>query len=353
MLYFQIKDYSEFKEIFGTCKSPRGTIQNKILLAFWKGRFKRNPKEPASKIRNMIDLYQFIMEQLQVGMCPTRSANTVRFSFDSKDYVFNSNKYRSASLSGYGDYSKMGNDVKCCTVVDVNTGKICSIKPSKVLIDAFAASNVVLPPSVITYCAEKFQQDWEAYQLRQKNRYTLVVDDDFQSIYSQHKCSGNFGSCMTGKKCFNFYSESVVAKSAKLLDAEAGNLIVARCVLYPEAVNAKGKVVRYADRQYSSNGADRLKSLLIDRLYSEGLIDAHKAVGAGCREPEYIVDKTGSRLEDPRLTITCTLKSGGYNTYMDTFKYYLPEKGIACTRVPNRYMGQIVELNRTDEHIRF
>ena len=113
---------------------------------------------------------------------------------------------------------------------------------------------------VRAFNAEKFQQDWEAYQLRQKNRYTLVVDDDFQSIYSQHKCSGNFGSCMTGKKCFNFYSESVVAKSAKLLDAEAGNLIVARCVLYPEAVNAKGKVVRYADRQYSSNGADRLKN---------------------------------------------------------------------------------------------
>ena len=64
MLYFKIKDYSEFKEIFGTCKSPRGTIQNKILLAFWKSRFKRNPNEPASLCKNMTDMYKIVMDQL-------------------------------------------------------------------------------------------------------------------------------------------------------------------------------------------------------------------------------------------------------------------------------------------------
>lgn len=351
MLYFQIKDYSEFKDVFGTCKSPRGTIQNKILLAFWKGRFKRNPKEPASKIRTMIDLYQFVMDQLQVGICPNVGPNKVRFNINSRDYIFYSDKY-SSEFSTREHFAKSVNDVKCCMVVDKTTNKPCTIKPSKIIIDAFKASKAVLPPSVITYCVEKFQQDWEAYQLRQKNRYTLVVDDDFKSIYSESACYGNFGSCMTGKKCYNFYTESVVAKAAKLLDAEYDNQIVARCIVYPEAVDSKGKVIRYADRQYSSNGTDRLKSLLIDRLYAENIIDAHKAVGAGCREPEYIVNRNGDKLSDTKLSIVCTLKSGGYNTYMDTFKYYNPVTGRSYNHT-YRIGDRIIELNSTGERINF
>ena len=70
---------------------------------------------------------------------------------------------------------------------------------------------------------------------------------------------------MTGKKCFNFYSESVKAKSAKLLDSEAGNLIVARCILYPEAVNSKGKVILdFEYKEIKMINADVKKQTVVD-----------------------------------------------------------------------------------------
>ena len=39
MLGVQIKDYDEFRDIFGTCRSSRGSITNKILLSFWMHRY--------------------------------------------------------------------------------------------------------------------------------------------------------------------------------------------------------------------------------------------------------------------------------------------------------------------------
>ena len=39
MLKFQIKNYDEFRQIFGTRRSAIGTIRNKVLLDFWKSQF--------------------------------------------------------------------------------------------------------------------------------------------------------------------------------------------------------------------------------------------------------------------------------------------------------------------------
>jgi hypothetical protein len=329
MLYFKIKDYSEFKEIFGTCKSPRGTIQNKILLAFWKSRFKRNPNEPASLCKSMTDMYKIVMDQLTKvhNNIDVSNLHRVVIRIKDKEYVFYSSKYKTdGTLSAQG-----AKDIKCCTVIDVKTKKFCTVKPSKIIIDSFTSVGAKLAPSVITYCAEIFQSQWEAYRQFCLEQYRLVVDSNFEEIYSSERCLGNFGSCMTDRHHTSFFSTYVNAKAAKLIETESGK-IVARCIVWNEVKCDKtNKVYSYADRQYASNSDVKLKTLLVERLYEEGYINIHKDVTASCRDSMYISDRTGNRITDPKLSVTCTIQKGGALSYMDTFKYLDTNKGRLYT----------------------
>ena len=64
MLFFQIENYDEFRKIFGTCRSSRGCIQNKILLAFWVWYFKNHrPEEPSGLASNLKNLPEMEYDQ--------------------------------------------------------------------------------------------------------------------------------------------------------------------------------------------------------------------------------------------------------------------------------------------------
>ena len=67
MLKLKLKNYEEFKSIFGTRNSARGCIYNKILLSFWMHRFKVDKDGRATSIRNMDDLYKLVEEQLGIS----------------------------------------------------------------------------------------------------------------------------------------------------------------------------------------------------------------------------------------------------------------------------------------------
>lgn len=333
MLYFKIKDYSEFKDIFGTCKSPRGTIQNKILLAFWKSRFKRNPHEAASLCRNMTDMYKVVMDCLTnpTSYIDVTSLHLVKIKIKDKIFQFYTNKYTTMGIGTAGDVAQGAKDLKCCTVIDVKTKKFCIVKPSKIILDSFASVGAKLAPSVITYCAEVFQSQWEAYRQFCLEKYRLVVDSNFEDIYSSAHCLPNFGSCMTDRGHWGFYNAYVNALSAKLIETESGK-IAARCIVWQDVkCDRTNKVYNYADRQYATNGDIKLKALLVERLYEAGYISIHKDIGAGCREAMYICDRTGQRIADPQLSVSCTLKRGGSMSYMDTFKHFDLDKGRLYT----------------------
>lgn len=333
MLYFKIKDYSEFKDIFGTKNSPRGTIQNKILLAFWKSRFQRNPNEAASLCRNMTDMYKVVMDCLTN---PPANVNVtglhlVKIKIKDNVFYFYSSKYTTDGIGTAGNIAQGAKDLKCCTVIDAKTKKFCTVKPSKIILDSFASVGAKLAASVITYCAEVFQSQWEAYRQFCLEKYRLVIDDNFQDIYSSKHCLPNFGSCMTDRNHWVFYRDYVKALSAKLIETESGK-IAARCIVWPEVkCDRTNKVYSYADRQYAAHGNMKLKALLIERLYEGGHINIHKDVGAGCREAMYISDRTGNRITDPQLSVACTAKRGDSISYMDTFKYFDLNKGRLYT----------------------
>ena len=65
MLGVQIKDYDEFRDIFGTCRSSRGSITNKILLSFWMHRYLIDKDFRATQIKDMRSLFNLVMDSIQ------------------------------------------------------------------------------------------------------------------------------------------------------------------------------------------------------------------------------------------------------------------------------------------------
>ena len=98
---------------------------------------------------------------------------------------------------------------------------------------------------------------------------------------------------------------------------------MARCVIFNKVyVKGKDKTLRLAERQYSSEGDDDLKRILVNRLIAEGYIDGYKKVGAGCHDSRAFVLNDGTSLEEEHLSIRCDLDFGEPLSYQDSFKYY-------------------------------
>ena len=125
---------------------------------------------------------------------------------------------------------------------------------------------------------------------------------------------------MTDKDYWTFYRDSVSAKAA-YLENEDGK-IVARCIIYTDVIDGNGKHLRLAERQYSTDGDNSLKRMLVMRLIDEGKIDGYKRVGADCHSPKSFVDIHGNPFENDYFKIRCNLEDYDTVSYQDSFKDY-------------------------------
>ena len=338
MLYFQIKDYNEFREIFGTCKSARGSIQNRILLSFWKTRFKRNciidieNAGIASKIRTMSELFDTVMENLNQHI-PDVYQNLGQVSFRIKDqmYTFYCTKYTSVDPKATRVTNSTCIDPKCITVWDTHTKKKYNVKISKIFLDACQTNKVVIGEPTTIYCAEELQRRWEAYMNSVLGSLELVVDKDFHKIYNSECHAGPITSCMNNKNNYHFYEKSVNASAASLIDNNQEGKIVARCIIFHdvEICNREGKY-NFAERQYAVNDqGDMYKHILIQKLIEAHLIDFYKVIGASCGDVTALIDANGRPLKDTKVKIAMNLKYNDYLSYQDTFKNYYPDQHYA------------------------
>lgn len=371
-----------FKDIFGTCKSTRGSIQNKILLDFWKTRFKRDleiyrqkvaattdPKElkdlsffkacRAGEIQDVQSLYNLILSQIsttrpkdaQGNNLPSSAYGTVQLKLGDKHYNLYCTKYTSSTSGSSSSSQSLSfcSDYRCVTCIDRKTNKRCFVKASKIILDAIETSRAVIGQAATIYMAEEFQRRWETEQGKLLGGLHLVVDDHFDYIYDQNHCAGNFGSCMTGKHQYRFYNESVDASAAYITDDNQGGKIVARCILYHnvERDDTPGKTFNYAERQYSIS--DFYKHVLVAKLIESGQADLYKTIGASCHDIQAIMDKNGKRLGNPRLTIKAKkkLQRGDTCSYLDTFMYYYPQEQKFRNFVPRSSEDFYRELNHT------
>lgn len=340
MINFGIKNYEDFKKVF---VREDGKRQNKILLDFQMSKPLREYLRGSSyyhafrQCTNMADLFalcDFCVRHSGVGAYNVRIMDgdyrSDLYSTDAEGICVDGDfrSYRYANMEREGTIYKM---------------KIGKMYKHLILSTEFGKH---LPESTILYMCEEMTNKWMAYSASRCPSYELHVDDKFWKIYSSDECTGGFGSCMQDGSNYHFYEESVKAKAAYLTNA--AGLVVARCVIYTEVFDEEGNKYRLAERQYSSDGDDVLKRMLVYALIKDGHIDGYKKVGAGCHDPELWLDVNDAPMQNTRFSIRCNLNNGDYVSYQDSFKWYDKADNLAYNHSCDGDLEEL--LSTTDEY---
>ena len=330
MLIFNIRDYDDFKYVFGLETHGNGvkSRKNKILLQHLKNpaliRYCRKHNDwSLLHIRNMANLKQMVLDAIQESgkQDPTLQNKVILIG---KTYW--SAAYRTDEKEGLcEDFDK-----KAVRYINVKTEHPYKMKAGKFITALIKETELgkILSDSVINWLSEEFSADWQTYTYGQTPDVVLRVDGNFSKIYSEHWCRDFKGcSCMVGRDHHSFYEDSVEAKAAYITDKEG--YVLARAIIYTDAIDQYGKKWRLLERQYSKESNEVLKRTLIDHLIKAGEIDAYKQVGAGCSEATAFVDLNGNSISHLKFSIKCELDCYGTISYQDSFKWYDMDSNIA------------------------
>lgn len=343
MLYYNFKNYEEFKNLFGIVKHGNNheSRKNKILLAYLKNRDLLHQAVTTHDytllhINNMTELENRVTSEI---LANGNEAEDLPYDLQLLGKTYYSSIYETDEYRGLCE----DGDPKCIRYYNHKTGKIFKMKAGKLYRHLISETEFgrTLPNQVITYLCEEFAAKWQAYTTNKLPKHKLHVDQDFERIYSSECCEGDFCSCMVDKGYHNFYKYSVNA-SAAYLENESGK-IIARCIIFNEVKDQNDKVYRLAERQYSTGNNDVLKRALVDALIKGNHIDGYKKVGASCNEPNAFVGLNGESLCDRKFRIACDLNWDDDLSYQDSFKSYDMD-----TRIAANYSYGDLDLSVTD-----
>lgn len=343
MLYYNFKDYDEFKDLFGIIKHGNNTQsrKNKILLAYLKNKLSLhqaviNNDYTLLHISDMIELEKRMEKRIiQSGTEDT----DLPYELHLMNETYHSAVYETDEYMGLCE----DGDSRAVRYYNHKTGKIFKMKAGKLYRHLILETGFgkTLPEQVIICLCEEFAAKWQTFTMNRLPKHRLHVNRNFERIYSSECCEGDFCSCMVDKGYHGFYENSVNA-SAAYLENEEGK-VIARCIIYNEVEDQDGKIWRLAERQYSSGNSEILKRALVDALVKENHIDGYKKVGAGCHEARNFVDVEGNSLSDKRFRISCDLDWDDDLSYQDSFKYYNDS-----TRVADNYEEGCLFLDVTE-----
>lgn len=329
MLYYNFKNYDEFKDLFGIIKHGNHTQsrKNKILLAHLKDKALLhqtiiNDDYTLLHISDMAELEKKMEKEIiQSGT----EDDGLPYELHLMNKTYHSSTYATDEYQGLCE----DGDSKAVRYYNHKNERIFKMKAGKLYRHLILETRFgkTLPEQVITYLCEVFAEKWQTFTMNRLPRHRLHVNRNFERIYSSECCKGDFCSCMVDKGCHGFYENSVNA-SAAYLENEEGK-IIARCIIYNEVKDQDGKIWRLAERQYSSGNNEILKRALVDALVKERHIDGYKKVGAGCHEARNFVDIEGNSLSDRRFRISCDLDWDDDLSYQDSFKYYNDSTHVA------------------------
>ena len=346
MLYYQIKNYEDFKKRFGLTTRENGVIsrKNKILLGHLKNPLllryclKHNDYS-LLHISDMADLQKKVTEAVkESGRNDGKLTNKVELIGE----TYHSGLYRTNESKGICE--DMDRFSVCYINVERNrTFKMKSGKFMRTLILETEIGKLLSPGILNWLSGDVFTRQWYTYAYRHDSGLKLHVDNRFDKIYDYWKCKGDFGSCMTGRNRDEFYAYSVNAKAAYITDEH--DYIIARAILFTDVTDEHGKKWRLLERQYASNKDDTLKRLLIDKLIHGEYIDGYKVIGASCRDADAFVDISGNSLKNKKFEIDCRLDIHDTLSYQDSFKWYNHSKKKAYNYEPEEYSH---DLDTTD-----
>lgn len=318
MLYFNITNYADFCEKFGKRETTDGqTVRvEKIALQILKDMFRNKTNDP--------DRWDDFFGSKTIAQPMKQSDFSGMFCLPTFGMEWKNVIMDGAAALPSDTYEVLNGGI--CFDGDTGAiryrkeGRIYKMKASKLFAKIFSENKLdkFYGERMKVYLAERFSERWQSYaSTKCGSEYELHVDDDFKAIYSVD----NMVSCMAGRGNWRFYRDAVNAKAAYLTNMDGD--IVARCVVFMEAhQKGTGKVMRYAERQYAINQDDRLKAILIGKLYDGGYIDCHKRVGAGCYSTQDIQGPDYKNIDTPYFSIVCDLHDGDTLSFQDTFTGY-------------------------------
>lgn len=381
MLFYDFKNYEEFKEIFGIIEHGNGqkSRKNKILLALYKDR--QALKRYIRHLKYLSDQEEYHRIDDRIGRvakhADSSSSKYVKLSLtcqhyrnefkDFKDdsffgvlklvtlvdlknvlrFVMTTDRYRkenavhTLSLCGlryYSDSYETDDMLGLCEdgtlsairYRNIERNRVFKMKAGKMLNHLISCNTAMelLPEEIKIWFSEQWVADWIDYARYELacDEYKLHVDDNFSDIYSSEYCAGydkdsdSFGSCMVDDDNWRFYRDAVDAKAAYLTDDD--DMIVARCIIYTNVTDQDGKKWRLAERQYSEECDPYLQRQLISALIRDGHIDGYKKIGASCSDSRGFVDNSGNSLHACKFKIPCHLEDGDSLSYQDSFKWY-------------------------------
>ena len=349
MLYVNeyFKNYEEFKNIFGI--RDDGGRKNKIVLSALKYALSNrwDNKEWSIERDNLFsrryglgEIYDWALDVVKVYSFRRRAnENTLRVWFAINDldlYLYTNtigtDDYCGVTEKGEPDYVRyvryMTKEQLERSCQDIDNGKVYKKRSAKLMREVINEITT-LPEPVLNYVCETFASRWFSVREKDGERYTLHVNKNFDYIYSDDdNVSAVSGSCMNGEERYGFYVNHCDAKAAYLFD-EREEVIVARCIIFQCVRDNEGNEYRYAERQYSREGKQFLKELLIRKLIEDDRIDIYKETTAGCYDKTKILYAKDASRFDKQLYVDFDLKHGDTLSFQDTFAYYDLENGEA------------------------
>ena len=323
MLYYNFYGYEEFKARFGLEKRDNGTVarKNRILLGHLKNpallKYCREHNDYALlRICDMADLQKKTVEAiLSSGKNDEKLPHKVELIGE----TYYSSKYETDEFRGLCEDL----DKHSIRYINVERNRVFKMRAGKFMRELILETEIgkLLSPCVVNWIAgDVFTQHWCTYTHGYTSGIELHVNDEFEKIYDSDYCKGDFNSCMVDRNRTSFYRDSVKSKAAYITDKTG--LIVARSILFTEVTDQDGRKWRLLERQYSSEGDDALKRLLVDKLIQEDYIDGYKVIGASCHDANSFVDVCGNSLSDRKFEIDCDLDMEDTLSYQDSFKWY-------------------------------
>lgn len=323
MLYYNFYGYEGFKACFGLEKRDNGTVvrKNRILLGHLKKpallKYCREHNDYALlRICDMADLQKKTVEAiLSSGKNDEKLPHKVELIGE----TYYSFKYETDEFRGLCEDL----DKHSIRYINVERNRVFKMRAGKFMRELILETEIgkLLSPCVVNWIAgDVFTQHWCTYTHGYTSGIELHVNDEFEKIYDSDYCKGDFNSCMVDRNRTSFYRDSVKSKAAYITDKTG--LIVARSILFTEVTDQDGRKWRLLERQYSSEGDDALKRLLVDKLIQEDYIDGYKVIGASCHDANSFVDVCGNSLSDRKFEIDCDLDMEDTLSYQDSFKWY-------------------------------
>lgn len=348
MLNFKIRDYEDFKYLFGLEIHGNGvkSRKNKILLQHLKNPAlihwcREHNDWSLLHIRSMAELKHLVLSYIrETGKADINLPNKVRLIGN----TYWSRQYRTDNMEGIcEDFDK-----KAVRYVNTKTEHVYKMKAGKFFTAIIKETELgqILSEQVVNWLSEEFTQDWQTYTYGQTPNVELHVDNNFELIYDEHACRDFNGcSCMVGRNRHSFYEDAVDAKAAYLMDCDG--YVLARAIIFTNVKDENGNKWRLLERQYSKESNEVLKRLLVDLCIKKGHIDGYKQIGAGCSESRAFVANDGTSLADMKFSIHCELEMYDTLSYQDSFKFYDYDRNTAYNYhdVPFDYCLDTTDVN--------